>query len=220
MAAPMTVLKGDCECCDNKDVTIRVQFGMKMCEACIALQAATPSVDAILEASRTLDTSIRVKPELFVAATTAIIELKGSIDHDENIPAEKKDYVMTQECFKRFQHFKQVVSEKRQELLQVESELRAWQANAQEFAGKLAREDREKFKALDISYDPQPVKQIKTPKAPGRAKPTAAQFKEAASKYNLNAMAISMTATARNMSADEAAQYLIAQIAAKKQATN
>lgn len=212
MALAPVVTKGDCECCDATDVVIRTQHGsIKMCEACIAKEASVvPAVNAIIASSHAVDSTIKLKTDIFTAKTVAVVELHGAIQADDTIPADMKDFKMAEECSKRYQHLKDVIFAKRQELLEAENEARAWQVNTQEFAGKLRTELKEKFKQFDLNYQP-PQEKIKKPRATSAPKMSQAekvkQAREAASKYGVDANAVLMTMVSRNMTADDAAKH-------------
>jgi len=207
-----TVSKGECDCCPKVDCTVFTVNGMKMCDDCKAKNDAAVAqaveVNSMLSQSRAVDASIQIKVDIFQAATTSAIELKGAIDHDENIPAEQKDYVMAQESLKRFQHLQKVIFDARQELLNRENELRAWQTQVQQFAGKLRAEQKEQFRNFDISYQPVPVKSVKPTTAKASNKPKLNDIKEMAAKYGVPAAGVSMIAAARHLSAEGAAKYL------------
>lgn len=221
--ALQTVLKGECECCDKVDVTVYVTTGnIRMCSDCKEKQDAAvqqaASVNTMIVASRSIDANIQIKTDIFQAATVAAVELKGAIDADEAIPADQKNYIMAQESLKRYQNLQKVIFEERQALLVKENELRMWQTQVQNFAGKLRAEQKEQFRNFDINYQPQTPKSVKPAKAKSvKVTAKAADIIEAAAKYNVPSSAVAMVANARNLTAEGAAKYLAETLGKNKQ---
>ena len=215
--AQTLVKKGDCDCCDNVSCNVILRNGMTMCDACVAKEnkaieesGQKITAEQIIAQSKTIDTQAQIKPDVFRLATVAAIELKGAINADETIPESQKDYLMAKTTFERFLHFKNVVLQKRDELTAAESEMRAWQAQAQTFAGKVRADQRAEFKALDLSYNPTPVKSVKEASkstgSPKKIKMT--DVKEAAQKYNVSAQMITMYMIGKTITADAAAAHI------------
>jgi hypothetical protein len=187
---------------------------MWLCVPCrdveIKVMEQTKEVGSIIDSSRKIDESIELKTDIFLAKSIPAKELYASIQQDDSIPEDQKDYQFTKVCYDRFQHFQKVVFDTRKSLSDAENELRMWQVNVQTSAGKLRTELREHFKNLDISYEP---RKLKTPKpAVQKTSPakkfSKAEVNEAAKKYNVPAANLQMVATARNMTADEAGKFL------------
>jgi hypothetical protein len=202
------VVKGDCECCDSVAVDVTLQHGnMWMCAACSTKEQVATQ---LIEQSKTIDSAIVVKADIYNAKTVAAIELRGAIEADSSIPDDQKEYAYAKACFTRFQNMQKVIFDKRQELLDNENELRMWQVNVQTTAGKLRAEYREQFKMLDVSYQPVSItkknKSVKPVKA-GKAFDKAAVF-EFAKKYDVPASGIQSIVISRNMSPENAAKEL------------
>jgi hypothetical protein len=211
---------GDCEVCDKVNIEITVEHGnITMCANCAADEKAAVSksqaAQSIITASAKIDESIQIKTDIFVTKTTALVELRGAIEADDTIPADKKEYTYAKICLERFQHLQKVVFEQRKELLEKENEMRLWQVNAQEAAGKLRAEARAEFKALDISY--QPITPA-TPKPKAGKSPATYKKEElvtAAKKHNVPADVVRMTMISKNLTAENAAKYVADLMAGK-----
>lgn len=199
--------KGDCDCCPKTDVEIfLMDRGMMMCSEC---RDKENSVNAMIKESRAVDSSIQLKTDIFLAHTVPAVELRASIERDEKIAAEEKEYAYAKECMARFKHLQQVIFEERKALLEKENELRMWQVNVQSAAGKLRADKRAEFKEADINYQPAPItKKQKTTKPVTTKKFNKAELYAAAKKYNLPAEAIQAMVVSRNMSPEDAAQAI------------
>lgn len=211
--------KGDCECCLKTDITLHHFNNMWMCDECKTKELAlmpevkiVNGVNNIIEKSRQIDASVEIKADLFNAETVASVELKSAIERDETIPADKKQYVYADESLTRYLQFKQAVFEMREEMNRKENAMRFWQVQARQAAATLHGEFREKFKALDINY--QPVAPPK-PKLPSASKPKTGtkkfkleEIKKFAEQYGVPHTSVQLVATAKNLTAEEAAKYL------------
>lgn len=206
---------GDCEIKDeHKDVEVFLEAGnIWMCQICRDYEAELTERNALarkmIQESRSVDSSIQLKQDIFTAKTVPAIELRAAIEHDDSIPADQKDYAFTKECMTRFQNLQKIIFEERKALSEKENELRMWQVNVQTSAGKLRTDIRAEFKALDVNYQPTPVKNIK-PKAVTTSKKTFDKkaLYEAAKRYDVPALQVQSIIVSRNMTADNAAKYL------------
>lgn len=176
-----------CEVCPNSVAswTIHTIGRMKMCCSCYSnemkLQAEnnTPEkqqqrVDTAnevmqnslelnaLATSRQIDSSITVRTDLFNAATTSIIDLKKIIDDSPEI--QNKQYALAEELMRRFEHFKDVIFEANQTVVEASNNQRAIQVYLNQLSNQLRAEEREKLKIQDIDYKPREVK-VSKPKA-------------------------------------------------------
>ncbi len=166
---------GNCEVCEKTDVEIHCHYGnMWFCDDCWKLEVEATKVNtsipaqsarveesrnlqnAALEASRAIDANIQIRTDLFNAATTSIMDLKKTIDADDNIT--NKPYALAEELMTRFEHFKQVVFELQQQLVDAGNNQKAIQIYLNNMANTLRAEEREKLKITDLSYQPNPVK--------------------------------------------------------------
>lgn len=192
---------GDCETCEKTELEIKCWFSnMYQCDECHAKDVAHNSPEAqaargevykaeqkVLDEARAIDASIVVKTDLFNAATIAIVDLKKSIDLDESIT--NKPYVLAEQLKARFEHFKTVVFDLNQQLVEAGNQQKAIQVYLNNLANSLRAEEREKLKIADINYKPNLVKNptIKTLKTSGTSskKATKAEIKKAATELGI-----------------------------------
>ena len=170
---------GECEVCDKKDIRITVHYGnMWFCDECWTkeqevtkthmseeqqnkrVEAYRNSVEEkTIKISRETDNSIQVRTDLFNAATVAIVDLKKAID--ENPSVTNKPYALAEELMNRFSHYKQVVFELNEKIIEAGNNQKAIQIYLNQLANSLRQEEREKLKIQDINYKPQPIKPTK-----------------------------------------------------------
>jgi len=216
--------KGDCDCCPTSVGVILYELnGMKMCEGCYTQNMSATeralSANEMVQKSRTIDASIEIKPDVFRATTVAAIDVMAAIQHDASIPEADKNYAMALESLRRFQHMQKVVFDLKAELNAKENEMRAWQVQIHTFAAKVEGARKEIFKNHNMNYQPKsaPKPRTQSAKAPSTfKKPTKVELFDAAQKYNVPMAMVAMTANARNMTAEEAARAVSANIAAAK----
>lgn len=160
------------------DVTenLRSYAGMIVCGACYEKEMAAQAemkrpenqqarVDAMNQAlatAKTIDATIQVRTDLFNAATVAIVDLKKTIDDDPTIT--NKPYALAEALTGRFNHYKQVVFDLNQQVIEAGNHQKAIQVYLNQLANQLRSEEREKLKIQDINYKPNAVKPVK-PKA-------------------------------------------------------
>lgn len=161
---------GECECCPKTDVEVGKYYGdMWQCDDChnADVQHQAPEKQearvleyrqqvSVLEEARKVDNGIAVRTDLFNAATVAIVDLKAAIDNDESIT--NKPYALATELKNRFEHFKNVVFELNEKLVEAGNNQKAIQVYLNNLANQLRSEEREKLKIADINYKPNPVK--------------------------------------------------------------
>ena len=123
-------------------------------------QARVDSMNAALQHSRDIDNSIQVRTDLFNAATVSIVELKSAIDTDDSIA--NKPYALAEELTKRFNHFKSVVFEMNEKIIEAGNQQKAIQIYLNQLANTLRAEEREKLKISDINYQPKPPTKVKS----------------------------------------------------------
>jgi hypothetical protein len=162
--------QGDCEVCPKTDIAITKHYGnIWFCEECWdketkhqspeMQQSRVETYRASVEASRLADAKIEVRTDLFNAATESIVNLKKMID--ENAEITNKPYQLAKELLDRFNHFKQVVFDLNQQLVEANNEQKAIQVYLNQMANSLRAEEREQLKIQDINYKPNPVKEPK-----------------------------------------------------------
>lgn len=165
---------GECEVCDKVETKISLHYGnMWFCDECWEKeekvsaehmkpenqQARVNAMNAALEESRKVDSSIQVRTDLFNAATVAIINLKAEIDNNPTI--ENKPFALAEELKNRFEHFKTVIFEMNEKIIEAGNEQKAIQVYLNQLANQLRAEEREKLKIADMSYQPARVKPAK-----------------------------------------------------------
>jgi len=221
----------ECECCDAKDVDVYLVHGnMWQCAVCKQsdeqLAIRTQEAQSFVVSSKAVDSAVQIKTDIFSAKTVAAIELHGAITADDAIPEAQKEYAFTKVCFERYMHFKQVVFEQRQALVDMENEMRMWQVNAQTAAGRLRADLRAEFKALDVTYEPKAAKPAAAGKTRAQSVSSSQSPKalkqarmEAAKTYGFNEAIIEMMCKQHKISADEAGKRLAQQRAERESAS-
>jgi uncharacterized coiled-coil protein SlyX len=111
-----------------------------------------------LKESRDIDNRVTVRTDLFNAATIAIAELKKSIDSDETIT--NKPYALAVELQNRYSHYKQVIFELNEKVVEASNQQKAIQIYLNNLANTLRQEEREKLKIQDINYKPRAVRTV------------------------------------------------------------
>lgn len=230
---------GECEACEKTEVKITCHYGnMWFCDDCWEKeQAATKEhmspenqqkrVDAyrssvesrVLETSRAIDATIQVRTDLFNAATTAIIDLKKAID--ENPEVTNKPYALAEELTNRFNHFKQVIFDAQQQILEAGNQQKAIQVYLNQLANSLRAEEREKLKIADINYKPSAVKpaKVKPVSTTGTKKSTKldkAELRKYAAELQVSEFTLQMLCVAQGITPEQAANKLRKSIAEAK----
>jgi len=219
---------GDCEACDTKQVRIRPLHNKNMffCDSCYEaeIQAQVDSVktrltesnpvnSAISEAAK-LDSSIQVRTDLFNAATAAIVELKKSIDDDTSIT--NKPYTLAETLMARFSHFKQVVFELNQQIVEAGNQQKAIQIYLNQLANQLRSEEREKLRIADINYKPGPVKIAKPVAKATPKKLDKVELRKYAAELGVSEFTLQSIVIAKGISVADAAKMLRHSINAAK----
>src|SRR5215203_835659 len=169
---------GDCEVCDATDIEITIHYGnMWFCKSCWDSEVKHKESNItevqqvntlhkvnhdVVAASRMIDGSMQVRPDLFNAETVAIIDLKAAIDNDPTI--ENKPYKLAEELMNRLTHAQKVIFEHNEAIVAETNKQKAIQIYLNTLANTLRLEEREKLKIQDINYKPGAIKSVK-PKA-------------------------------------------------------
>lgn len=161
--------KGDCEFCGNKNEQLYAYSNGLMCRSCLdgeqRAEARQKEVVQIIEDSRKIDSNVVLKTDVFLAKTTAAVELEAAINQDDSIPPTDKAYALARESMLRYQSFKKAVFSLREQLTEAENEMRMWQVNAQRISSGLHEKYRAEFAEVSVTYRPTPItKKIKTTK--------------------------------------------------------
>lgn len=221
---------GECEACEKTDVEITVHYGnMWFCDECWEKeQAATKEhmspenqqkrVDAyrnsvesrVLDASKAIDNSIAVRTDLFNAATVAIIDMKKAID--ENPEVSNKPYALAEALTERFNHYKQVVFDAQQQILEAGNQQKAIQVYLNQLANSLRAEEREKLKIADINYKPATVKptvrKVTTSQTKKSTKLDKTELRKYAAELGVSEFTLQMVCVSQGITPEAAANKL------------
>jgi len=172
-----------------------------------------PVNNAITEAAK-LDSSIQVRTDLFNAATVAIQELKATIDVDTTIV--NKPFELATQLKARFLHFRDVVFELNQKIVEAGNQQKAIQIYLNQLANTLRIEEREKLKLSDISYKPtSPKPTVKTVKTTAK-KLDKAELRKFAGELGISEFTLQMVVVQKGISVEAAARMLRQSINAAK----
>ena len=170
-----------CECCNNTESQSGpfVRFKtMVMCQECYAKEKNLTAISEAtaedrvnqmhetMDANRILiqavkaDSSIATRTDIFNAETVAINDLAKAIQADDTII--NKPYKLAEMLKARFEHFRNVVFQLNEQLVEVGNQQKAIQVYLNNMANTLRAEEREKLKIADINYKPQAIKPIVT----------------------------------------------------------
>lgn len=229
---------GNCEVCEKTDVEITCHYGnMWFCDDCWQLEVEATKVNtstqaqqarvdesrelqnSVIEAAKAIDSSIQIRTDLFNAATTSIIELKKAIDEDANIA--NKPYALAEALTKRFEHFKQIVFNLNEQLIDAGNNQKAIQIYLNNMANQLRAEEREKLKIADLNYQPKPVKQptvrkVGTPSTTKKVKIDKAEVAKVVKELGISEFMVHQICLTRQCSVAEAAVIIKKSIEAAK----
>lgn len=230
-----------CDCCPNKG-KVEIRYGnMLMCQACwekeqaahaesmkpenqqarvdamhirtnAAMNAArTDMLNNAMSASRRLDASVEVRSDLFNAATVAIVDLKKLID--ENVEITNKPYALAEALTERFTHFKKVVFDANEAIIEATNNQKAIQVYLNNLANQLRAEEREKLKLQDINYKPGAIKPISTVKtvkvrAASSKKLDKKELDKYAKELQVSAFTLQMLCVSQGITPEQAANKL------------
>jgi hypothetical protein len=156
-----------------------------LCQECASKQSETvKELHEHINRAKVIDESVQMRTDIFNLKTTAIIELKNSID--SNIEIENKPYTLAETLKNRFEHLKARAFQINEELVDVNNEQRAIQTYLNNMSNTLRAEEREKLRIADINYKPNPVKpSVSKIRTVGTAKAKKATNKEIADAAKL-----------------------------------
>lgn len=147
-----------CESCDRERCNVELHDNIAMCHACQELHRE--SMKHVISDSRAIDSSLRYNGDFFNAATIPTIELKHAIDSDESLSADEKQWKFQATLAERYEHFKDVVFLKEEEVHQAKLQLLHISKTLREFGDNVRKEVRERIKQADEKYIPQVAKGI------------------------------------------------------------
>lgn len=143
-----------------------------------AIQDKQLNINQMADKAKLIDSSIQVRTDLFNAETVAIVDVFNSIDAD--VAIENKPLAKAQFMLERFTHFKTVVFELNEKVVEATTRQRAYQQQLNAIANQLRQEERDKLKLADINYKPSTPKIVKT----RVAKSSSAKVSKSAVKYD------------------------------------
>jgi len=181
--------------------------------------AAAIPINQVLRDASIADHNIQVRTDLFNAATKSINELKEAIDKDENIT--NKPYALAETLKTRFEHFKTVIFDLNQKVIEAGNEQRAIQTYLNTMSNQLRAEEREKLKISDINYKPTPPKAIKvktigTSTTGRKPKVDKNAVRNAAKELGVSEFMVQMLVVSKGLSVEQAKETIKKSIEAAK----
>jgi len=214
---------GECDFCPATDTDLfqippsKDGYCIKCYQAELAAIESSKTVNKVIETSFKQDKAIQLKADIFNAATMSFGELYTAIQHDENIPAEKKNEVLVNLVKDRIAGFTDVIFNLNEQKIAKENEREGWRKATVDFISKLRAEEREKYSKFNITYAPPAVtkKAIKGKTPPSVQSNKAPKvvikmqdLKIAAIKYDVAMSTLKSMCELRNMDVDTAGKLL------------
>jgi RNA polymerase subunit RPABC4/transcription elongation factor Spt4 len=204
--------RATCEVCGSSG-TMNEYDKILMCLDCELLQRPAHTVaemdrKALITRERfaKIDSGLKIQTDIFNAKTIAINALKLSIDDDSTIPVDQKHFALAKAIDERYQHLKNLIHGKREEITDHENEQRALQTYYNEHAKRLRQEEREKIRLKDAQY--KPIKpEIKKPRAVKPKKFDRDAIRDASRESGIPEAVLQMLCIARNMTPLEAVRH-------------
>lgn len=165
------------------------------------------NINDVLRQSRDIDSSIKVRTDIFNAATVAIIDLKKSIDEDTTI--ENKPFTLATELVNRLNHFKSLIFGLNEQILEAQNNQQAIQRYMNQLANQLRADEREKLKIQDIHYNPGPPKKV-TVKSIRLAKPKLdkVELRKYATELGIPEFTLQMVVVSKGITVQAAAELI------------
>lgn len=189
--------EAECESCGNVG-PVDVRYGnMLLCATCwskelelknqpieptgnVTNEQAFNIQSQMLQESRSIDTSLEMRSDIFNAETTAIIDIKKTIGEDNSIT--NKPYKLAEMLMERLTHFRKIGFELSEQVVANGNQQRAIQQYLNTMSNELRQEEREKLKLQDINYNPGKIRAIK-PKTISTKEPKKKLDKSLLKKY-------------------------------------
>lgn len=160
------------------------------------------TVKDILVKKQELDNKIQVLPDFFNAEVISINELRTVIEESD---IENKPFHLATQLMDRYNHYKQVIFQLQQDIVEKANRQRAVQTELNNLANQLRTEEREKLRIADINYKPAVHVKVASAKPITTKKFSKKELDATAAEYGVPAMFIQLTATQKNISLKEAA---------------
>lgn len=218
-----TVNVVNCFCCGLPQNDTLLVAGERWCRPCIKRENELREQSSITAESRVLnmqdmitkakeiDSSITVSTDIFNAETVAIMDVFKSIDASDEISTDKKQVAKAEFMMERFNHFKTVIFELNQEVIESVNKQRAYQQQLNVIANQLRQEERDRLKIADINYKPSAPK-IVTPRVtkPKSSKPKfdKVELRKVAAELGVNEFTLQMVCVSKNLTPAEAGKIL------------
>lgn len=232
-----TIETHTCDICGAEHVAVQLKFGnMLMCGPCsdeeeklyaesqkpenVAARVNESNVkaaelNAVLKQAETIDSTVQVRSDIFNAETVSIDDIKKAIDDDASIT--NKPYALAETLKTRFEHFRDVVFELNQQIVEAGNRQKAIQVYLNQLANKLRAEEREKLKIADLNYQPKAVKPatpkpIKTTGNKKSGKLDKAELRKYAAELGVAEFTLQMIVVSKGISIEAAANILRSQL--------
>lgn len=206
-----------------KSENLRNYAGMVVCESCYAVEMSALAelkkteqarVDASHVASRIpsnnnralLDGSVEIRTDLFNADTQSIVELKNTIEADENI--ENKPYELAERLLAEQKQLQALVYELNEKIVTATNKQKAITVYMNTLQSSLRAEEREKLKLQDINYKPA-AKPIKVSKIKTAAKKLdKVELRKYATELGIAEFTLQMLVVSKGMTVEQVANML------------
>ena len=199
-----------CGNCVSKELELQVSNAANAEKRVEELPLATAdnyAKHAHLMASQ-IDSTVQTVGDLFNANTVSIVASMKSIDEDESIPVDKKEYSKAKFLTDRFIKLRETIFNLDETRIAHVNEQRAIQTYLNTLANKLRAEEREELKIKDINYKPGEVKIVK-PKAPKIEKKwDKSSVRAAANESGIAEYLIQTACIARNVTPTDAVNII------------
>ncbi len=223
-----------CECCDNKgskESPLKMFMTMWMCPSCLTknkelseISAANAdnrvaaeversndviNVNKILKKAQEVVASVEVKTDIFNLQTLAIVDIQNAIEADESIT--NKSAALADNLLNMYQVFREKIFANQSENVELANKQNAIQKYLNDLKNKLTEAERERYKLLDVNYQPSKVKMANKPiNSPAKPKKyDKAEIVRAAQRANVPVSVIQMLCVAKNMTPMQASDSLL-----------
>jgi hypothetical protein len=175
-------------------------------QAVIDQYRGEPISDELVEQLE-IDQTIQVRADLFNANTVSIIDMKQSIEADDNVT--DKHYELAKKLKDRFLHLRSVLFELDEQKIGITSEQRSIQQYLNDLANKIREDKREELRLSDINYKPvAPSKPKRKPKTPKPKLFDKKELRRVANELDVSEFTLQMLCVAKNLTPVQAAEEL------------
>jgi hypothetical protein len=221
------VAKGECEMCPTDTIVDLFVVPGSVFRLCAKhyqdefnAVESSKKINVVADSLKKIDNT-QLKADIYNAATTSFVELHAAIQHDDEIPADKKNEVLVQTVGKYITGFTEAIFSLQEQKVAKENEREGWRQATVDFIAKLRTEEREKYAKFNVTYAPPVVtkKAIKgsskgAPKTTANKQPKVVvkmhDLKIAAIKYGVAMSTLQGICELRNIDVDTAGKMLSA----------